>query len=253
MVDATPFYESSAALEQYLFFHYGRARDYLPWEAGPHDALEYPARAVAELLDFKWLPTGARALDLGCAVGRTSFELSRCCVEVVGLDLSASFIGAAEAMRTRRRMTVACVEEGDRRKTFHLRIPAGSIPGRVRFVVGDAMRIDPALGMFDVAVLLNLIDRVPDPARCLRDLAGRLRPGAPLLIASPYTWMTDYTPKKKWLGGVDGASTFQALKALLRPHFSLVRRCQIPFLIREHARKFQWSMAEGTTWIRKKR
>lgn len=33
-----------------------------------------------------------RALDLGCATGRTSYELSRCFDKVIGLDYSARFI-----------------------------------------------------------------------------------------------------------------------------------------------------------------
>jgi hypothetical protein len=33
--------------------------------------------------------------------------------------------------------------------------------------------------------------------------------------------------------------------------FTLHERKDLPFLIREHARKFQWSVAEATIWIRK--
>ena len=44
--------------------------------------------------------------------------------------------------------------------------------------------------------------------------------------------------------------TFDWLTALLSPAFALRRRLDIPFLIREHARKFQWSVALGTLWER---
>lgn len=32
--------------------------------------------------------------------------------------------------------------------------------------------------------------------------------------------------------------------------FSLIKEDAIPFLIREHARKFQWSVAQATRWVR---
>jgi hypothetical protein len=38
---------------------------------------------------------------------------------------------------------------------------------------------------------------------------------------------------------------------VLDPHFTLARTLELPFLIREHARKFQWSVAQATVWIRR--
>jgi putative 4-mercaptohistidine N1-methyltranferase len=206
--------------------------------------------AVKKLVNKKILPENARALDLGCAVGRTSFELSRFCDAVIGIDLSETFIRAAQRMQRFGQWPLSYIVEGDRKQEATLRLPPGVKPSRVEFIVGDAMKIPKKLGQFDVAVLLNLIDRVPDPARCLTDLTARLNPGAQLIISSPYTWMTEYTPWTKWLGGSKEISTLDALKELLSPHYRLTKITQIPFLIREHARKYQWSMAEGTCWQR---
>lgn len=33
-------------------------------------------------------------------------------------------------------------------------------------------------------------------------------------------------------------------------HFRLEKREPMPFLIREHARKFQWGCSDGTVWRR---
>ena len=244
------FYESHAALEQYLFFHYGNASEYLPWD-GPTHALHYPSEAVRCLLDTPSLTPNARALDLGCAVGGTSFALSRNCGEVIGLDLSRAFIRAANRMKKQRTITIEYIIEGDIRKKTTLRLPSGTHPERVRFITGDAMNPPASLGSFDVIVMLNLIDRLPDPARCLSAATSRLRPGGQLVIASPYTWLEEYTPKKNWLGGKSGETTLTAIKKLLCPDYRLAKKRQIPFIIREHARKFQWSVAEGTLWVKK--
>lgn len=245
----TAVYESREALEQYLFFHYGEPREYLPYPDGPHEAAGYPWRAVQALLDTKSLPEAARALDLGCAVGRSSFEFSRYCREVVGIDLSRSFIQAARSMQRRGEVPISYVVEGTRRQKTRLRRPRGAHPDRVFFRVGDAQKLPSRLGRFDVALLLNLIDRLPDPRVALQRLIdNHLNPGAQLLIASPYTWLPDFTPPDRWLGGTPGRSTFQALQNMLESRFRLIKRVQLPFLIREHARKYQWSMAEGSCW-----
>lgn len=245
------FYESSEALEQYLFFHYGKTAEYLPFPGSPREAMDYPRRAVQELLDRKRLPRrGSRALDLGCAVGATSFELSRYCAEVVGVDLSNAFIRTARRMQREGAIPLRYKIEGDRKGSTTLRRPSGTKPERILFKVGDAMKLPAALTGFDVVVMLNLIDRLPDPAACLQDMAGRIRPGGQLIIASPYTWLEACAPKAKWLGGHSHCATIDEIGRALAPHFRLVRRRQLSFIIREHARKYQWSVAEGSCWIR---
>ena len=116
------YYESLAAREQYLFFHYGSAREYLPFD-GPADSLNYPSRALDLLVDARELPPDARGLDLGCAVGRTSFEMTRYCREVIGIDLSRSFIRAARRMQTDRKIPLRYTVEGSVKKHTVLRMP----------------------------------------------------------------------------------------------------------------------------------
>jgi hypothetical protein len=45
--------------------------------------------------------------------------------------------------------------------------------------------------------------------------------------------------------------TFDALRRILSPHFKLARRQDLPFLIREHARKYQLGVSEASTWVRR--
>jgi hypothetical protein len=74
------------------------------------------------------------------------------------------------------------------------------------------------------------------------------------VITSPYTWLEEFTPRGNWLGGLecDGrrVTTRDGLQAALAADFELVAVKDLPFLIREHARKFQWSVAEATIWRR---
>ena len=128
-------YESEALLDQYLLFHYGSAEEVLPYSGGPVTALDFPRRSVVENIDTT-VPR-SRALDLGCAVGRSSFELSAFCSEVVGIDLSRQFIAAAERMRNEGELTYRRLEEGANSTQLVARRPEVSKPERIRFEAGD--------------------------------------------------------------------------------------------------------------------
>src|SRR5690606_30824581 len=67
-------YESPQMLAEYLLFHYGDDADVMPWEFGPKNALQYPARC-AEICRQAANGHASRVLDLGCAVGKSTFEL----------------------------------------------------------------------------------------------------------------------------------------------------------------------------------
>ena len=73
-----------------------------------------------------------------------------------------------------------------------------------------------------------------------------------LVLTSPYTWLEEYTPKTKWLGGIREAgeplTTLAGLERALAPHFDLLHREDVPFVIRETARKHQHTIAEMTIW-----
>lgn len=242
-------------MSEYLLFHYGTAAETLPFEGGPVSGLGYPIRCVTECVDASLLSAGARALDLGCAVGRSSFELARMCEQVVGIDYSNSFVAAAEKVRSRGSLSYKRRDEGDLHTSLVALRPEGVSPERVSFEQGDAMQLREDLGQFDVVLLANLIDRLSEPVACLDSLAALVRNGGQLVVTSPYTWMEEYTPRSKWLGGVQNQArsqtTLEGLGGVLERHFELIRTKDLPFLIREHARKYQWSMAQASIWRRR--
>lgn len=237
-------YETEEILSQYLLFHYGEPQDQLPFEVGPREALDFPVRTAQEAIDGRLYE---RALDLGCAVGRSCFELSRACAQVVGIDFSARFIEAAEILRTQERITISIPEEGPRSRSIELSRPTDIQAHRVTFEQGDACRLRDDLGVFDLIHMANLIDRLPDPATCLHTLKHHIKPGGRLLITSPYTWLETFTPRNRWLCSEEKTS-FQGLTAQLSPQFRLIRTSDMPFLIREHARKYQWSISQASLW-----
>jgi len=98
-------------------------------------------------------------------------------------------------------------------------------------------------------IACNLICRLPEPARLLRRLPELLKPGGQLFMTTPFTWLEAYTPPANWLG--EGAEdSFAGLRKALEPDFALEAQWDMPFLIREHARKFQYSIAQASRWQR---
>ena len=246
-------YESDRQLSEYLLLHYGEVEDTMPYAFGPEDSLYFPRRCVDELLQHARLGPQSTALDLGCAVGRSSFELSAHCAEVTGIDLSQRFIETARILSEEGKLDYWFIEEGNIRTPCRFEIPKHCVRERVTFQVGDAVDLSPEIGQFDVVLMANLICRTPHPAQCLRQGMARVKPGGQLLLTTPYTWLSSFTVTEAWLGGraQGDARGWQGVAAILGDEFELCERHDMPFCIREHARKFQWSVADASVWIRK--
>jgi len=238
-------YETQRLVDEYLLFHYGRDHEILPWENGPVSALNFPVRTVKELLPQSVTPS--RALDIGCATGRSSFELSKTFREVIAIDYSHAFIQAAKAIQSQGQLPYHVTREGHTTEPLTAHLPDNIPPERVSFHQGDAMNLPETLGTFDLVHAANLICRLTDPLRFLSRLPSLTHPGGLLLLTTPCTWLTEFTPPDRWPTG----STLDWLKEILSSDFILIQQKDLPFLIREHARKFQWSVALGTVWQRR--
>ncbi|MEZ0273733.1 MAG: putative 4-mercaptohistidine N1-methyltransferase [Roseimicrobium sp.] len=239
-------YESERLLNEYLLFHYGSAAEVLPWDFGPVEALGFAERSVSVLLDRALLPESATALDLGCAVGRSCYELAQSCDRVIGIDFSQRFVEAAEQVRTAGEMPYEQHVEGRDIRSLVAKRPELGDAARISFEQGDAMKLREDLGSFDVVHAANLLCRLPEPQRLIERLPSLVKPGGQLLLTTPCTWLEEFTPPQNWPTG----STFDWLKESLAGSFELAEHVDLPFLIREHARKFQWSVALGSRWVR---
>ena len=244
-------YESDRLVREYLLSHYGESDEILPWKTSPREALRFAQRCVRELINSSSVGRDARALDVGCAVGRSSFELAGHCREVIGIDSSAAFIAAAERIRQESALPYEYAVEGARTASATACLPPGIDAERVRFETGDAMNLRKDLGTFDVVLAANLLCRLPDPRIFLARAAELVKPGGQLLLTTPFTWLEEFTPCDKWIGGTAESESADELTRLLEPHFELKLSKDLPFLIREHARKYQWSVAWGTRWVRR--
>ena len=241
-------YETRKLLGEYLLFHFGCADEILPGDAPAalHEALDFAVRTTEHFEGYEGYEVD-RGLDLGCAVGRSAFEMSRNCREVIGIDFSRSFIDAAENLRQGNFLTYQRLEEAHLSTDLEARLPDGFDSSRLQFETGDAMNLRADLGTFDRVHAANLLCRLPEPQRLLDRLPSLVKPGGELVLATPCTWLAEFTPLENWPTG----TTFDWLHERLSPAFDLVRQTNEPFLIRETARKFQFTFSLVTVWRRK--
>lgn len=240
-------YETDALVSQYCEAHYGPAYFEVP---------NFPKTCARICLKMMKDRPKQRALDLGCAVGRTAFELAREFARVDGLDFSARFIKIAIQIKKTGSIRYELVEEGDivslhERRLSEFGLDASA--GKVAFHQADAADLKPEFTGYDLVFAGNLIDRMARPTAFLTTIHERLNPGGLLVLASPYTWLEDFTRKEHWIGGFqkDGKpySTLDGLTAVLTPHLAMIDTPRdIPFVIRETNRKFQHTLAQMTVW-----
>lgn len=237
-------YESAKLLSEYLLFHYGDPEDILPADApaGMREALDFAVRTPSRFTPLD----GARALDLGCAVGRSTYEMTRWFPKVVGIDFSHAFIRAADRLR-QGPISFQRLDEGRLTTPLEARLPDGVEPSFATFEQGDAMNLRADLGRFDRVHAANLLCRLPDPGRLLARLPDLVVRGGELILATPCTWLGEFTPPDRWPQG----STLAWLRTHLNPDFELLGVHDEPFLIRETARKFQWTSSQLTRWSRR--
>jgi putative 4-mercaptohistidine N1-methyltranferase len=198
-------------------------------------------------------------LDLGCAVGRASFELAKEFDRVTGIDFSARFIRVGLQLKETGNIHYELVEEGDVVSYHEARLSElglDHVADRVAFFQGDATNLKPQFTGYDLVLAANLLDRLYDPKRFLESIHERLAPGGILVLTSPYTWLEEFTKKENWLGGFrkggEPCMTLDALVELLRPHFVMLDAPRdVEFVIRETRRKFQHTVAELTVWERR--
>ena len=242
-------YETDELLQQYLIFHYGSADDQFPYTFGGSDALDFPKRCALEGSANGIDLVQDRALDLGCAVGRSTFELARDYKEVIGIDYSHTFIDAAKALQRDGTCLASRQDEGLLSTVLNLQVDASIDRERVSFEQGDAQSIRDDIGQFDLVLACNLICRLEEPLRLIFRLADLVKPGGRLFMTTPFTWMERFTPPANWLGN-GSEDSFDELRRALEPNFTLDDDWDMPFIIREHTRKFQYSIAKASRWRR---
>lgn len=129
-----------------------------------------------------YIPAPARVLDIGCGTGYAAWRFAQSGFEVVGMDVSAKFLGQAPSR----------------------------IGARLWYAVGDAMALPFMDGAFDGVASFDVIEHLPDAERALAEMGRVIRPGGRIVVICPNYW-SPVIPLKalgNLLGGGPGYLSF---------------------------------------------
>lgn len=240
-------YETDQAVAQYCELHYG---------AQYYGVESFPLQCAELCLQSMKNRPKTKALELGCSVGRASFELAREFDTVHGLDFSARFVRIAFQLQEKGYIRYELCEEGDI-FSFHehslKEYGLDKTGAKIEFHQADASNLKPYFSGYDLVLAANLIDRMVNPKRFLSTIHERINPGGLFVLTSPYTWLTTFTKKNQWLGGYrkDGEpyTTLEGISDILQNNFKqLGMPKELEFVIRETSRKFQHTRSQLTVW-----
>ena len=111
---------------------------------------------------------GDQAIDIGAGAGRHSFELYRRGADVIAFDQNAADMAEVATM-------------------FGAMELAGEVPAgaRARTEVGDALNLPFDDDSFDVVLISEVLEHVPEDARAIAELTRILKPGGVAAVTVP--------------------------------------------------------------------
>ncbi len=195
IIQDTAGYNSFSMLSSYLWSHYSEFFN------GPDATDAYRKWAGA----FS-APRSGWALDIGCSVGRLTFEMTKSHDRAVGIDTSISFIRAARTLAQTRRLEFDLIMEGQITEKRSCELDAGYGFANAEFIVADAMALPFRSSRFATASSVNILEKVPYPERHLQE-ANRVmdKTNARFLFSDPFSWDESVSSPDLWLGGtLDG-------------------------------------------------
>ena len=189
-------YGSFSMLSSYLWSHFSEFFN------GPDATDAYKKWASAfgstngKNRETAWAP------DIGCSVGRLTFELTKTHARAIGIDTSTSFIRAAREVAARQHLEFDMILEGQIMKKQSSSLDPDFRYHHAEFIVADAMALPFRSGRFATAGTVNILEKVPDPSVHLAE-ANRVmdKENADFLFSDPFTWDEAVNSPDLWLGG----------------------------------------------------
>jgi 5-histidylcysteine sulfoxide synthase/putative 4-mercaptohistidine N1-methyltranferase len=179
-------YETDELISSYCQTHYGNKNSEIT--------------TIVEILKPYFKDINRRkALDLGCLVGRASFELAKDFDEVIGIDFSANLINIGVKLKLYDTLIYKGEKLNDifEEKRVSLKdLDLDDIKEKVSFMQGDASNLKDIYKDFDLIFCSNLLERVSNPLKVLDGIQNRLNKDGLLIFITPTTYKEENMKEK---------------------------------------------------------
>jgi hypothetical protein len=137
-----------------------------------------------------------------------------------------------------RLMKIDLKQEGSLIREEILSLPEAWDSRKVEFIVADAQALPFPSGAFSSLASLNLIDKVPFPARHLREIYRlATKRDAQFLFSDPFSWSEEVADEKNWLGGArSGPYSRRGVEAIMSLLTNETNGWSPPWRIEDHGR-----------------
>lgn len=244
-------FEENPLVAQQLEFNYGD----LNGVKNPLGLKNYALSCVEACLEHINQPQSLRALDLGCSVGRSSFELATHFGHVDAIEFTARLIQHGFGLQEQGEARYTLKTEGELMAFKDIDLnnhPYAAIKHKVNFSQGDACNIKPLYTGYDLVLAASLLERLYNPELFLETIAQRLNDKGYLVLTSCYDWDEENKINSKWLGGTkvngENFTTLDGLKQLLSSRFELLETRDIPFIMHQTQRKYLFNNSQLSVW-----
>ncbi|MEM6663089.1 MAG: methyltransferase domain-containing protein [Pseudomonadota bacterium] len=190
--------EFDATRQHLSIYAYAHFSDWLTGAAGDPSQVAGLSKAISDAMDLG----GGAALDLGCSVGRATWEMARHATgPVLGGDLNFSMLQLAQRLMVEGSATFDLRRIGIVYDPVVIDLPDTAAADKIDFWAMDCMALPFPKDRFEQAVALNLVDCIAVPTQMLVEVERTLVPGGRAAFTTPYDWAGNATEPSDWLGG----------------------------------------------------
>jgi 5-histidylcysteine sulfoxide synthase len=199
-----------------------------------------------------------RVLDLGCQVGRLSFELAKEFKFVLGIDI-INLIKFAHEIRETNKLCYL-LKNGDLENVFNVNYDAKPLQNTqfIQFEFSnipkthvDAFGKSLDMSHFHVITCVNLLERVREPVEVLRQIDQLQQSGDYLFLSSTYSWDENVTKKEFWIEckyiDAEKVEPLKIIQKILK-NYKLIEVKNICSIERKTLRNFDLKNSEFSIW-----
>ncbi len=240
-------FETTEDICQQIASHYGQPQ----WIQQ-----NYPLAVANTVRDWvaQYQTTTSKVLDIGCSVGRTSFELAKTFDHVDGVDFSARLIQQGVKLQREKSIRYALVDEGEIVNYHEIQCETLDLPEgkNILFSQGDASNLKAHFTRYDLVLAQHLIETHYDPAAFFKHIHQRINPQGLLIVVTDFHFNESVITKNKWFGGIkvngENMTGEEGLSQLLSAHFEYLGQDELTQELALNTRNVALSKKQLSVW-----